>query len=69
MYVPAANIAEAIAEALADLLRMQDKGLAHQGAGRGHRTNHHGCTISSMLLYQTFRIGVDWKSSRMVSGR
>ena len=69
MYVPAANIAEAIAEALADLLRMQDKGLAHQGAGRGHRTNHHGGNINNVRLYQTFRIGVDWKSSRMVSGQ
>ncbi|MBK7298380.1 MAG: hypothetical protein IPI91_17885 [Flavobacteriales bacterium] len=32
-------------------------------------TNHHGGTINTVRLYQTFRIGVDWKSSKLVNDR
>lgn len=31
-------------------------------------TNHHGGSMGNVRLYQTFRIGVDWKSSKLVNG-
>lgn len=32
-------------------------------------TNHHGGNINNVRLYQTFRIGVDWRTSKFVNGR
>jgi len=32
-------------------------------------TNHHGGSIQNVRLYQTFRIGVDWKGSKYGNGR
>jgi len=28
-------------------------------------TNHYGGTLKDMRMYQTFRIGVDWKTFKM----
>lgn len=38
--------------------------VAYPSGAMHSATNHHGGTINDVRLYQTFRIGVDWKGSK-----
>lgn len=43
--------------------------VAYPSGAMHSATNHHGGSIRNVRLYQTFRIGVDWKGSKYGRGR